>query len=210
MSEAMIQTLLRDVSVLPVMVIQQPQHAVPMAKALFEGGLTALEITLRSECALQAIVDIKAAIPEAIIGAGTVTNPSQASASVDAGVDFIVTPGMTPSLLNTLKKLGTPALPGASTVSEMMMLREHGFYNQKLFPAAAVGGTTLLKSAAGPLADLRFCPTGGITEATAAAYLALDNVLCIGGSWMLPAEIINAEDWECIFQLARSAHQLKP
>ena len=208
MSQSMIQSLLNDVSIVPVMVINHPDEAVPMAKALFEGGLKALEITLRTEHGLQAIRDIKAALPEAIVGSGTVISPQYARASVEAGVDFIVTPGTSSQLLDTLKQLGTPCLPGASTVSEMMQLRDNGFNTLKLFPAVASGGTALLKSVAGPLPDLQFCPTGGINENSAGDFLALNNVMCVGGSWMLPAEKIATGDWEGIFELAKNARQI--
>lgn len=202
MSQTEIQQLLSGVNIVPVMVINEIEQAVPMARALFEGGLKALEITLRTEHGLQAIRDIKAAIPDAMVGAGTVISPQLAKASVEAGVDFMVTPGTSAALLHELIQLGVPTLPGANTISEMMTLAEHGFDTQKFFPAEAAGGTAMLKSVAGPLPQLSFCPTGGIKPETAPDYLALANVVCVGGSWMLPADKIKAGDWDSIHQLA--------
>lgn len=205
MKKTSIQALTSNVSVIPVIVIEQPDQAIPIAEALLNAGLNALEVTLRTPHGLQAISAIKKARPEAIVGAGTVLSPELARASVEAGADFIVTPGTTPALLNELRNLAIPCLPGASSVSEMMMLKEQGFNALKFFPAAASGGIAMLKSVAGPLPSLSFCPTGGIGADTAAEYLALNNVFCVGGSWMLPADMVSRSDWEGIYQLAKNA-----
>lgn len=191
--------------VIPVIVIKQPEHAVPMARALVEGGLKVLEVTLRSEHALGAIRDIARELPEAVVGAGTVTTVEQVDAIIDAGAEFMVSPGSTPQLIEAALDKGIALLPGIATPSEAMRLLEYGISHMKLFPAEAVGGIPLLKSIAGPLPQISFCPTGGINAGSAGDYLALPNVVCVGGSWMLPEDLVNEADWQAIAKLAAEA-----
>jgi len=184
--------LLRAIGVMPILTVASVEQARMQAEALLRGGLRGIEITLRTPAALDAITALKRALPELSIGAGTVLSAEQLQAAEGAGADFIVTPGTTAALREALAASLLPIVPGAATPSEVMALSEYGFRVAKLFPAAALGGTTMLKALQGPLAEFQFCPTGGLGEADAAAYLALPNVACIGGSWMLaddPAEI---------------------
>jgi 2-dehydro-3-deoxyphosphogluconate aldolase/(4S)-4-hydroxy-2-oxoglutarate aldolase len=191
--------------VLPVVVLDDAAVAVPLARALVAGGLRAIEVTLRTPAALDALRAIAAEVPEAVVGAGTVVTPDQVSACVAAGARFLVSPGWTEGLLAAMAASGLPFLPGVSTVSEVMALLERGVREMKFFPAEASGGTAWLKALAGPLPQARFCPTGGITPASAPEYLALPNVGCVGGSWMVPAEAVAARDWARIEELAREA-----
>jgi 2-dehydro-3-deoxyphosphogluconate aldolase/(4S)-4-hydroxy-2-oxoglutarate aldolase len=191
--------------VLPVVVLDDAAVAVPLARALVAGGLRAIEVTLRTPAALDALRAIAAEVPEAVVGAGTVVTPDQVSACVAAGARFLVSPGWTEGLLAAMAASGLPFLPGVSTVSEVMALLERGVREMKFFPAEASGGTAWLKALAGPLPQARFCPTGGITPASAPEYLALPNVGCVGGSWMVPAEAMAARDWARIEELAREA-----
>jgi len=191
--------------VLPVVVLDDAAVAVPLARALVAGGLRAIEVTLRTPAALDALRAIAAEVPEAVVGAGTVVTPDQVSACVDAGARFLVGPGWTEGLLEAMAGSGLPFLPGVSAVSEVMALLERGVREMKFFPAEASGGTAWLKALAGPLPQARFCPTGGITPASAPEYLALPNVGCVGGSWMVPAEAVAARDWARIEELAREA-----
>ncbi|MFF7384022.1 bifunctional 4-hydroxy-2-oxoglutarate aldolase/2-dehydro-3-deoxy-phosphogluconate aldolase [Streptomyces griseoluteus] len=191
--------------VLPVVVLSDAADAVPLARALVAGGLPAIEVTLRTPAALDGIRAIAEEVPEAVVGAGTVITPEQVSRCVAAGARFLVSPGWTESLLAALRESGVPFLPGVSTASEVVALLERGVREMKFFPAQAAGGTAYLKSLAGPLPDARFCPTGGIAEATAPEYLALPNVGCVGGSWMVPADAVAAGDWARIEELARGA-----
>ena len=191
--------------VVPVMVIERLEDAVPLARALTEGGLKALEITLRTPVALQAIAAIKAAMPEAMVGAGTITSPASLDAAISAGASFIVTPGTSPRLVDALVHCGLPVLPGVSTPSEAIALWEQGFEYLKFFPAAAAGGCPMLKAMGGPLPQLKFCPTGGISFDRAPEYLALDNVVCVGGSWVTPRELVIKKQWGEIEDLAREA-----
>jgi 2-dehydro-3-deoxyphosphogluconate aldolase/(4S)-4-hydroxy-2-oxoglutarate aldolase len=184
--------------VIPVMVIDRLDDALPLAEALIEGGLDVLEITLRTGVALQAIQQIKQAFPEAIVGSGTVIDQETYQASKDVGVDFMVSPGMTENLLQIASTENVNLLPGAATPSEAMRLLEAGFTCQKFFPAEAAGGIQMLKSIASPLPQITFCPTGGISPSNAASYLALSNVACVGGSWMLDKELINQKKWQQI------------
>ncbi|GAA3053397.1 bifunctional 4-hydroxy-2-oxoglutarate aldolase/2-dehydro-3-deoxy-phosphogluconate aldolase [Actinokineospora globicatena] len=181
--------------VVPVVVLHDVAHAVPLAEALVRGGVRIIEVTLRTSAALESIRRIADEVPDAVVGAGTVTAPSHAAAALDAGARFLVTPGTTDSVLAAAADTGLPVLPGAATVSEAMRLAELGYQELKFFPAEAAGGIPFLKSIAGPLPALRFCPTGGITPATAAAYLALSNVACVGGSWLTsdPADVVGIE-----------------
>ncbi|GHE58238.1 ketohydroxyglutarate aldolase [Streptomyces longispororuber] len=194
--------------VIPVVVVDTAHTAVPLARALVAGGLTAIEVTLRTPAALDAIRAIAAEVPEAVVGAGTVTSAGHVEDAVDAGARFLVSPGWTESVLGAMKDSGVPFLPGVSTASEVLALLEHGVRDMKFFPAEAAGGIAYLKSLAGPLPAARFCPTGGITAASAPSYLRLPNVACVGGSWMLPAEAVGAADWARVESLAREAAAL--
>ncbi|GGL67330.1 ketohydroxyglutarate aldolase [Streptomyces fumigatiscleroticus] len=194
--------------VLPVVVLEDAADAVPLARALVAGGLSAIEVTLRTTAALDAIRAIAGQVPEAVVGAGTVVGPEQAGQAVAAGARFLVSPGWTDVLLEAMRASGVPFLPGVSTTSEVVALLERGVREMKFFPAQAAGGTAYLKSLAGPLPQARFCPTGGIGPANAPEYLALPNVGCVGGSWMLPPEAIAARDWGRVEALAREAAAL--
>ncbi|MFJ3652311.1 bifunctional 4-hydroxy-2-oxoglutarate aldolase/2-dehydro-3-deoxy-phosphogluconate aldolase [Streptomyces nigra] len=191
--------------VVPVVVVDDPSDAVPLARALVAGGLRAIEVTLRTPGALDAIRAIADAVPEAVVGAGTVLTPEQVTGSVEAGARFLVSPGWTDSLLDAMRASGVPYLPGVSTASEVLALLERGVRELKFFPAEAAGGTAYLKSLYGPLPQVRFCPTGGIGPGSAPDYLALPNVACVGGSWMLPADAVAARDWARVEALAREA-----
>ncbi|MFT5162087.1 MAG: 2-dehydro-3-deoxyphosphogluconate aldolase/(4S)-4-hydroxy-2-oxoglutarate aldolase [Alteromonadaceae bacterium] len=195
--------------VMPVLVIKQLEHAVPLAQALYNGGLKVLEITLRTSVALDAIAAIKAALPDAIVGAGTVIDSDTLMAAERAGAQFFVSPGTNDSLLAAAKYSQLPLLPGVATPSEAMRLYDQGFTALKFFPAEAAGGVAMLKSIGGPLPQLDFCPTGGINPLNAADYLALDNVRCVGGSWMAPQELVEAQQWQAIEDMARVAANLR-
>lgn len=193
--------------VIPVLVIETVDHAEPLAKALVAGGLPVLEVTLRTESALDAI-RIMAQVEGAVVGAGTVLTPEQMQAAAEAGARFAVAPGATTSLVDAARLNDMPLLPGAQTCSEVMSLLERGYTVQKFFPAEAIGGVTALKSISGPLPQVRFCPTGGISAARAPEYLALPNVVCVGGSWVTPKGTMDAGDWATITKLAHAAAQL--
>jgi 2-dehydro-3-deoxyphosphogluconate aldolase/(4S)-4-hydroxy-2-oxoglutarate aldolase len=193
---------------MPVVVVEDVAHAVPLARALVAGGLPAIELTLRTPVALEAIAAIAAEVPEILVGAGTVVSPGQAKQALDAGARFLVSPGATPSLLGAMADTGLPFLPGTSTVSEVLAVLEAGFTEMKFFPAEASGGAPWLKAVAAPVPDARFCPTGGITAATAPSYLALPNVGCVGGSWLTPAGAVRRGDWAAVESLAREAAAL--
>ncbi|MBS3965252.1 MAG: bifunctional 4-hydroxy-2-oxoglutarate aldolase/2-dehydro-3-deoxy-phosphogluconate aldolase [Methylomonas sp.] len=195
--------------VIPVMVINQLEHAVPLAQALVQGGLKVLEITLRTPVALDALRRIKAEVPGAIVGAGTIINTQTLDAAIEAGAEFIVSPGVTPSLLDAGLASGVPLLPGVVTPSEVMRLLEKGVTAMKFFPAEAAGGIPMLKSIGGPLPQIKFCPTGGVNPKNAPQYLALSNVSCVGSSWMAPADLVDAGDWEEITRRAAEAAALK-
>ncbi|MFF0083405.1 bifunctional 4-hydroxy-2-oxoglutarate aldolase/2-dehydro-3-deoxy-phosphogluconate aldolase [Streptomyces canus] len=195
--------------VVPVVVIEDASDAVPLARALVAGGLPAIEVTLRTPAALDAIRAIAGEVPEAVVGAGTVLTPEQVTQTVAAGARFLVSPGWTDVLLEAMQASGVPFLPGVSTTSEVVALLERGVTEMKFFPAEAAGGTAYLRSIAGPLPQARFCPTGGIGPANAPDYLALPNVGCVGGTWMLPADAIAARDWGRVEALAREAAGLK-
>ncbi|MEU4007684.1 bifunctional 4-hydroxy-2-oxoglutarate aldolase/2-dehydro-3-deoxy-phosphogluconate aldolase [Streptomyces pseudogriseolus] len=196
-------------SVVPVVVVEDVADAVPLARALVAGGLPAIEVTLRTPAARDAIRAIAAEVPGAVVGAGTVLTPEQVTDAVTAGARFLVSPGCTDALLAAMRASGVPFLPGVSTASEVMALLERGVREMKFFPARAAGGTAYLKSLAGPLPQARFCPTGGIGPDTAPEYLALPNVGCVGGSWMLPEDAVAARDWERVERLAREAAALR-
>jgi len=204
----MTDSLLDRVPVIPVVVLHDTDHAVPVARALVEGGLPVIELTLRTPQALDCIEQIATHVPEILVGAGTIVGPGQAKEARDAGAQFLVSPGTTDMLLAAMQDSGLPHLPGASTVSEVMRLLEAGYTELKLFPAEAAGGAAFLKSIAAPLPQVRFCPTGGITAANASSYLSLPNVGCVGGSWLTPADAVLDRDWERVVQLASEATYL--
>jgi 2-dehydro-3-deoxyphosphogluconate aldolase/(4S)-4-hydroxy-2-oxoglutarate aldolase len=196
------------VPVVPVVVVDDAAHAVPLARALVAGGLPVIELTLRTPAALDAIRAIADEVPEILLGAGTVVTPGQAKEALDAGAQFLVSPGSTPALLGAMADTGLPFLPGTATVSEVLAVLEAGFSELKFFPAEASGGAAFLKSVGAPVPAARFCPTGGITAASAASYLALPNVGCVGGSWLTPADALAAGDWARVERLAREAAAL--
>lgn len=203
-----LQSILQLAPVVPVIVIHDLAHAVPLARALVAGGTPAIEVTLRTPVALDAIRAIAAEVEGARIGAGTVLTPHDLDAVTRAGASFAVSPGATPTLLDAAADSPIPLLPGAATASEVMTLLERGHTLQKCFPAAALGGTAMLRSWAGPLSAARFCPTGGITVDSARDYLSLPNVMCVGGSWLAPREMVEARNWGAIEALARAATAL--
>jgi 2-dehydro-3-deoxyphosphogluconate aldolase/(4S)-4-hydroxy-2-oxoglutarate aldolase len=203
-----VASLLDRVPVVPVVVVDEVAQAVPLARALVAGGLPVIELTLRTPAALDAIRAIADEVPEILLGVGTVVTPGQAKRAVDAGAQFLVSPGSTPSLLGALADTGLPFLPGTATVSEVLAVLEAGFSEMKFFPAEASGGAAFLKAVGAPVPAARFCPTGGITAASAAAYLALPNVGCVGGSWLTPADALAAGDWGRVERLAREAAAL--
>ncbi|MEU0445036.1 bifunctional 4-hydroxy-2-oxoglutarate aldolase/2-dehydro-3-deoxy-phosphogluconate aldolase [Streptomyces tendae] len=191
--------------VVPVVVVDDLADAVPLARALVAGGLPAIEVTLRTPVALDAIRAIAGEVPGAVVGAGTVITPEQVADVVAAGARFLVSPGWTDVLLEAMRASGVPFLPGVSTTSEVVALLERGVREMKFFPAEAAGGTAYLKALAAPLPQARFCPTGGISPASAPEYLALPNVGCVGGSWMLPKDAVADGDWGRVEALAREA-----
>ncbi|KMS54995.1 ketohydroxyglutarate aldolase [Novosphingobium barchaimii LL02] len=182
---AAVEKVMRLAPVIPVLVIEDIEHALPIAEALVAGGLPALEVTLRTECAIEAIRIMKQ-VPGAMVGAGTVLTPDDLSRSLDAGAEFIVSPGLTPTLGQAALDAGVPFLPGTANASDVMLALEMGFNRLKFFPAMAAGGPPALKAISAPLLAAKFCPTGGVTPENAAEWLALDAVLCVGGSWMVP------------------------
>ncbi|MFC9467632.1 bifunctional 4-hydroxy-2-oxoglutarate aldolase/2-dehydro-3-deoxy-phosphogluconate aldolase [Streptomyces coelicoflavus] len=194
--------------VVPVVVVDDLADAVPLARALVAGGLPAIEVTLRTPVALDAIRAIAGEVPDAVVGAGTVVTAEQVGEVVAAGARFLVSPGWTDTLLEAMRASGVPFLPGVSTTSEVVALLERGVREMKFFPAEAAGGTGYLKALAAPLPQARFCPTGGITPASAPEYLALPNVGCVGGSWMLPKDAVAGGDWGRVEALAREAAEL--
>ena len=202
-------SLLDAVPVMPVVVASSADEGVAIARALVAGGLPAIELTLRTDAALDAIRAIADEVPEILVGAGTITRPGHAKLAADAGAQFLVSPGTTGQLLHAMQDTGLPFLPGTATVSEMLAALEAGITELKFFPAEAAGGTAFLKSVAGPLPAARFCPTGGITAASAPSYLALPNVGCVGGSWLTPADAVASGDWDRITKLAAAAAALR-
>jgi 2-dehydro-3-deoxyphosphogluconate aldolase / (4S)-4-hydroxy-2-oxoglutarate aldolase len=201
--------LLDHVPVLPVVVAETPIVGVAVARALVAGGLPAIELTLRTPAALDAISAIAREVPEILVGAGTIVTPAQAKLAADAGAQFLVSPGATSPLLAAMHETGLPFLPGVATVSEVLAALEAGCTELKFFPAEASGGTAFLKSIAAPVPAARFCPTGGITAATAASYLALPNVGCVGGSWLTPPDALASGDWDRVAALAAEAAALR-
>jgi len=196
--------------VIPVIVIRHLEDAVPMAEAFLEGGIKVLEVTMRTPVALQCMEAIAKAVPEAILGAGTVRSVADAQAAKDVGCSFAVSPGYTSEIGNACRQIGLPLLPGVSTGSEVMMANADGYYFLKLFPAVAVGGINLLKGFAGPFGDVKFCPTGGLTIENAPQFLSLPNVPVCGGTWLTPADALAAKQWHRITQLAQEARALRP
>lgn len=188
--------------VIPVVVINRAVDAVPLARALLAGGVDTMEITLRTAEALDAIRSVAEQVPDMAVGAGTIVRPEQAREAVSAGAAFLVSPGWTPRLLEALFDQAVPILPGAATASEVIALMEHGVTEMKFFPAAAAGGPKAVGALAGPLPEATFCPTGGIDRTASADYLALPNVACVGGSWLTPANLVAAGDWNAITALA--------
>ena len=200
-----IESIMRRSAVIPVMVINEPEDAVPMAKALVAGGLSVLEVTLRTEHAFQAIVDIKREVEGAVVGAGTIVSPEDVAQAVAVGAEFLVSPGSSPAMLDAALESGVPILPGVATASEVMNLQERGIQHMKFFPAEQSGGAPMLSALRGPLPNVSFCPTGGVNLKNAEAYLSLPNVLCVGGSWMMDKDAIKQKDWLLIERLAAEA-----
>lgn len=198
-----------DAPVIPVIVLNDVAHAVPLARALVAGGIRMLEVTLRTPQALACIEAIAREVPEAVAGAGTLRSAADAQAAFNAGARFGVSPGYTSALGQACRDLKLPLLPGVATGSEIMAAMEDGLSELKFFPALQAGGTAMLKAWYGPFGDIRFCPTGGVSPANAADFLALPNVACVGGSWLTPADAVAAGDWGRIEALAREASQLK-
>jgi 2-dehydro-3-deoxyphosphogluconate aldolase / (4S)-4-hydroxy-2-oxoglutarate aldolase len=204
-----IETIMRLGPVIPVVTIADPRQAVPLAQALVAGGVRAIEVTLRTTLALEAIRAIAAEVPDAVVGAGTIIDPRQIEAALKAGARFLVSPGSTDRLIAEAARSHAALLPGAATASEAMRLLEAGFAFQKFFPAASSGGAAALAALAAPLPQIRFCPTGGIAAQDAPTYLRLSNVLCVGGSWLTPADALAGEDWVRIRLLARATAGLR-
>ena len=201
--------IMRTSAVIPVIAIDDIAHAVPLARALVAGGIRVLEVTLRTAHGLAAIRAIAEQVPDAIVGVGTLTQPQEFAAARDAGAVFGVSPGLTPALIAAAKSSGLPLLPGVMTPSEVMAAREAGFRQLKLFPAVPAGGIGMLNAINGPLPDVMFCPTGGISQETASQFLSLKNVACVGGSWLTPKDAIASGNWAHITELARAAAALR-
>lgn len=204
-----IASLFSGVRVVPVLTIPRVELAAPLARALVAGGITHLEVTLRTDCALAAIEAIAARVPDAVPGVGTVIRPEQLAEARAAGARFAVSPGLTPAIAEVARAMtDLPLLPGVATASEAMVAAGYGFEHVKFFPAGAIGGVAALKALAAPLPDIRFCPTGGVDASNAGGYLALGNVFCVGGSWLAPAGLLDKEDWPAISALAKAASAL--
>jgi len=201
--------IMRASPVIPVIAIDDIRHAVPMAQALVDGGIRVLEVTLRTRHGLAAIRAIAEQVPDAILGVGTLTRAEDFAAARDAGAVFGVSPGLTADLIQASRASGLTLLPGVMTPSEVMSAREAGFFQLKLFPAVPAGGVGMLNAIAGPLPDVLFCPTGGISQETAPQFLACKNVACVGGSWLTPKELLAAGDWDGVRTLAKAAAGLR-
>lgn len=201
--------VMQDAPVIPVIVLERVQDAVPLARALVAGGIRMLEVTLRTPQALACIEAISREVPQAVAGAGTVRNGADVQAARQAGARFLVSPGYTTVLGQAARTANLPLLPGAATGSEIMMALDDGYTDLKFFPAVQAGGTAMLKAWAGPFAEVRFCPTGGISPGNAAEFLSLPNVSCVGGSWLVPPAALARKDWAAITQLATEAAQLR-
>ena len=200
-----VSELLKGQQVVPVVVIENEEQAEGLAGALLAGGITVIEITLRNAFGVKAIEIIKQKFPEMVVLAGTVNTPDQMRDVVNAGVDGIISPGLTVSLLETAKEEKIPDLPGVGTASEVLLAIEHGLTECKLFPATVVGGISALKAFNGPFSNIRFCPTGGVSEANFKDFLALPNVMCVGGSWIAPANLVREGNWAEITRLSKAA-----
>lgn len=203
-----IKEIMNSSPIVPVMVINNVEHAVPLAKALVKGGITTLEITLRTDAALEAITCIKAEVPDAIVGAGTIINIDTLNKAIVAGAEFIVSPGTTDTMIDAAIATGVALLPGIANPSEAMRLLEKGITEMKFFPAEAAGGIAMLKSIGAPIPQITFCPTGGISPKNVKDYYKLPNVACVGGSWMCAANLVDAENWGEITRLATESIQL--
>jgi 2-dehydro-3-deoxyphosphogluconate aldolase/(4S)-4-hydroxy-2-oxoglutarate aldolase len=201
--------VMQDAPVIPVIVLHDVAHAVPLARALLAGGIRMLEITLRTPQALDCMSAIAAQVPDAVVGAGTVRTRADAQAAALAGARFAVSPGYTPEVGKACRDAGLPLLPGVATGSEIMAAQQDGYSALKFFPAMQAGGVAMLKAWSGPFTDARFCPTGGVTQANAKELLALPNVVCVGGSWLVPNEAMVQGNWERITQLAKEAVGLR-
>ena len=200
-----IRDVLALAPVIPVLVVEKLEHAAPLAKALYAGGLKVLEITLRTKVALDVIEAMRVAVPDAVVGAGTLVRPQDFVRARGAGAQFAVTPGLTPQLAEAAKTVPFPLLPGIVTPGEILLALQYGFDTLKFFPAQQAGGVPMLQAFAGPFAEVAFCPTGGISRETAPSFLKLRNVLCVGGSWVAPAALVASGDWAGIEALARDA-----
>ena len=200
--------VMQDAPVIPVIVLNDVAHAVPMARALVAGGIRMLEVTLRTPQALACMEAIAKEVPGAVVGAGTVRSAADAAAAARAGAQFAVSPGYTRAVGQACRDQGLSLLPGVATGSDIMLALEDGYTELKFFPAMQAGGPAMLKAWAGPFFDVKFCPTGGVTPANAAEFLALPNVACVGGSWLAPADVLAQGDWARIEALAREAAQL--
>ena len=201
--------VMQDAPVIPVIVLHDAAQAVPLAQALLAGGIRMLEITLRTPQALACMSAIAKEVPQVVVGAGTVRNPADVLAAQQAGARFLVSPGFTPALAQAAQEAGLPLLPGVSTASEIMAAMDAGLRALKFFPALQAGGVAMLKAWFGPFPEACFCPTGGVSAANAREFLALPNVVCVGGSWLVPAEALARKDWRTITQLAAEAVQLR-
>jgi 2-dehydro-3-deoxyphosphogluconate aldolase / (4S)-4-hydroxy-2-oxoglutarate aldolase len=204
-----LRSILALAPVIPVLTIEHVDHAAPLARALCAGGLRVLEVTLRTPAGLRAIEAMRNAVPDAVVGVGTLTRAQDFADAGNAGARFGVSPGLTAELANAARSAKFPLLPGVMTPSELIAGLGWGFDTFKLFPAQQAGGVSMLKAFSGPFPDVVFCPTGGITRAAAPEYLALRNVVCVGGSWVAPADAIRTGDWKAIEELARDAASLK-
>ena len=203
-----IRAILALAPVVPVLTVTRPEDAAPLARALVAGGLPVLEVTLRTPAGLEAVAAMCRAVPDAVIGVGTVIRAEELAVAERAGARFAVSPGFTPALAAAAERAGYPFLPGVMTPSELMAARAAGFTALKLFPAQQAGGVGMLRALGAPFPDVAFCPTGGVTAANAAEYLALPNVACVGGSWVAPADRVASGDWGAIEALARAAAAL--
>ena len=201
--------VVRDAPVIPVIVLHNVAHAVPMARALLAGGIRMLEVTLRTPAALECIAAIAQGVPDAVVGAGTVRSASDARSASHAGARFLVSPGLTAAVAQASRDVNLPLLPGVATASEIMQAQEAGFSALKFFPALQAGGLAMLKAWQGPFGDVLFCPTGGISTSNAADFLALANVACVGGSWLVPQDALEQGDWARITALAQAAAALQ-
>jgi 2-dehydro-3-deoxyphosphogluconate aldolase/(4S)-4-hydroxy-2-oxoglutarate aldolase len=201
--------LMRVGPVIPVIVIEEIAHAVPLAKALVAGGVRVLEVTLRTDVGLEAIRAIAREVDDAIVGVGTISRPEHFNQSIEAGARFGVSPGLTGDLIRAAQASGLPLLPGVMTPSDVIAARNAGFVALKLFPAQQAGGIGMLKAMGGPFPDVTFCPTGGVTAESASSFLALSNVGCVGGSWLTPPAMVRNGEWAAITALARAAARLR-